>query len=100
MPADRLSNAVATVCNRRTPASFMPAAFRCTLPPEHDGAQAVAFTLHDGSVVRLLLPAHSVRALRETLAEGYFSNVDAGTQSPMSALMPSSPKSVPSEGVN
>lgn len=51
----------------------------------------------DGSVLRFALDAAGVELLRAALAD--YCQSPAGTQSPMSPLMSSNPKSVPSEGV-
>lgn len=87
---------------KRTPASYMPAAWRGVLP--HDPAAdcvGVSFTVGGDIVVRLALPTADVRHLVDALLlvlpdQG---DVDAGDQSPGSALIPSVPRSVPSGGV-
>lgn len=87
---------------RRTPPSFRRATWRCTLP--HDSAEGViGIGLNvDGGVVRYALDTRSAQGLLETLAQflGYAVKSPAGTQSPTSPLMPSSPSSAPSEGEN
>ena len=82
------------------PSSFRPAAWRGTLPPDAEGNAAFSLELADGSVLRLRLIAQHARDLRETLDPAYWSKSAAGSQSPKSREIASSPRSVPSDGVN
>jgi hypothetical protein len=84
---------------RRTPPAYVPATWRCTLPAEADGAQALGFDLADGRVIRVLLDAKSVVDVRETLAPDYHARVVVELQSAISELRPSEPTSVPSDAV-
>lgn len=83
-----------------TQSSYGHATWRCTLPIDPaTGRQGLAFTLEDGTAVRLSLDADSTKALRDTLAPGYFSGA-SGTQSASASLSPNAPRSSPLEGTN
>lgn len=91
------------------PTSYLPAEWRGALPPDAAGRLAFSLDLPDGSVARYTLSAEHAQHLRETLDPASWGPVeyDAASlaylqrnQSNGSALMPSSPKSAPSDGVN
>jgi hypothetical protein len=97
--------------NSRTPQSYQLATWRNALPPDHAaGIQGIAFTLADGTPVRLAITPACVQHLLTTLAPDYFDRVNAatrepdylasgatGVQSAGASLMPNSPRSTPSE---
>lgn len=84
-----------------TPTSYLQASWRCTLPVDADGRMGIGLNLADGTVVRVSLDMASAQGLAETVLQ-YIDQAKsaAGSQSPMSELSPSSPRSVPSEGEN
>lgn len=62
----------------RKRASYAPATWRGTLPPDpQTGEQCISFDLADGRVLRLQLPQDSVTAVWETLAPDYFMAIAA-----------------------
>jgi hypothetical protein len=63
-----------------TPRMYVPAEWRCTLPPSSEtGRLGVGFNLADGEVIRLELSRASARNLAESLAE-YLSTIDAESE--------------------
>lgn len=82
----------------RLPPVYVDARWRCVTPvcPAR-GSLGVAFDVPGQPPVRLALPVDDARALMGLLSD--YVNSPAGTQSPMSELMPSAERSVPSEGV-
>lgn len=81
----------------RIPPSYQDSAIRCVLPVcPASGRIALAFDIADGQTVRLALSQEQASWLVHCVS-GYL-NEAAGAQSAGSALMPSSPKSVPSGG--
>lgn len=94
-----LGGADAEVAGGGLPLSFVDAEERCVTPLDvNRGRVGVAFTLADGSVVRLALQPDCVASLCNELAA--YSSSRAGNQSPMSPLNPSDAKLVPSGGEN
>lgn len=84
----------------RTPASYERATLRGTLPWDTESqVVGLSFDKSDGTVVRLALDFGSARALVDSLTESYVSRF-GGSQSDTSALSPSEPRSVPSEGTH
>lgn len=60
-----------------TPRMYVPAEWRCTLPPSREtGCLGVGFNLADGEVIRVELSPAAARNLMESLAE-YLSAMDA-----------------------
>lgn len=81
------------------PAIYLDADLRCVTPADAArGRLGVAFGLPGQPVCRLALSLADAEALARCL-KGYIES-RGDTQSPMSPLMSSSPKSVPSDGVN
>lgn len=81
----------------RIPASYQEAVVRCVLPVcTASGRIALAFDTADGQTLRFSVPLAQAQWMTSSLLT-YMSEA-AGTQSPGSALMPSVPMSVPSEG--
>ena len=79
------------------PASFQDGIVQCVLPSRDPaGRVAFAFETADGHVMRIALAKEEAETLVRLLID--YANVDAGRQSPRSELMPSLPRSVPSEG--
>lgn len=81
------------------PPIYQDATVRCVIPlcPVRE-CLGLGIQQADGSVLRFALDAAGVELLRLSLAD--YCQSPAGTQSPMSPLMSSDPKSVPSVGVN
>lgn len=88
---------------QRTPAAYVRATWYCTLPHDTEAGE-IGFAVKplDAELPqRYALSTQHAMHLLETLALnlGYeLSKSAAGSQSPMSELMPSLPRSVPSEG--
>lgn len=79
--------------------AWAQASVRCTTRPSADGRMGVAFNVPGQPVVRLSITMADARFLIDGLRDAMdHSSCAAGTQSPMSALMSSEPRSVPSEG--
>lgn len=55
----------------RTPVSYLPATWRCTLPVDADGSRGLAFDLTDNTVVRIKLDQRGLESLRAEIAPGY-----------------------------
>jgi len=83
----------------RTPKSYRPAKWRCTLPADLDGL-GVAFDTAEGTPIRLRLDLESARHLRQSLAEKLRNYERTTSHSDRSAGMSSEPGSTPDEGVN
>ncbi len=82
----------------RIPAEYTPCALRNVTPACADARRiGLGFDAPSG-VVRVSLSVSDARALADMLG-GYISAL-AGSQSPMSELMPRAPMSVPSLGEN
>lgn len=87
----------------RTPAVYQRATWYCTLPHDTAAGEIGFALLPVGAALpqRFALPTEHAVHLLESLALslGYeLSKCEAGSQSPMSELMPSAPRSVPSDG--
>jgi hypothetical protein len=81
------------------PAIFQDVSDRCVTPFDPQRSRVgIAFDLPDGTVVRYALTAKHARDLARVLLT--YSNLPASTQSRMSELNPSKPRSVPSGAEN
>lgn len=75
----------------RTPTSYQPAKWRCTLPADEvEGVMGVAFDLPDGQVLRLALPLDDARNLAESIQDYLMAS-----QSEMSSGIPIADGSIP-----
>lgn len=85
------------MADSKIPASYQDSVVRCVLPVcVATGRIALAFDTADGQTLRVALTQEHAAWLAGSLSD--YMSEEARTQSPGLSLMPSAPRSVPSEG--